>query len=204
MERDLFAVLVPNALRALDAADQMLEGVLAFSQANEQPPRVLLERRLIPDMFPFHRQIEIVTTGIVGALARLSLSIDPDYCGYELSVFNRGAEHEFDSGSLELEALRTSVQAARNYTLSPHERRRVDPGMPIRVCKPGEQRSFRSADTFVFDYVLPNLYFHVSIAYAILRSAGVPLGKGDYMGRDVYEVEHAPAHDLPSIARSQP
>jgi uncharacterized protein len=188
MEPSSFALFVPSALRALDATSRMLDAVAS----EPSDPRALLERRLIPDMFPFHRQIEIVTTGVAGTVARLAGQIDPAYCGRELSVFNRGLEQEFAPELPDIAALLASVASARGVVVALRAEQIVTEHAPIAVCKPGEARLFATSHSFVVEYVVPNLFFHVAIAYAILRAAGVALGKGDYMGQDPYEVEHAP------------
>ena len=56
------------------------------------------------------------------------------------------------------------------------------------MAKPGEVRVFENPRSFVLRSVLPNLYFHITVVYALLRSAGVALGKQDFEGAPAYQV----------------
>jgi uncharacterized protein len=186
MPQQLFPLFVPSSLRALAALERMLGHV-----AQSAEPGTLLQRRLVPDMFPLHRQIDIVLTAVNGSATRLSEGIEADDVTPELSVFNRGFEHEFASTPPDLDALREGVRWARRRVEALQPGQLVASTARLCIAKPGEQRWFATTERFLVDYYLPNLYFHVSIAYAILRAAGVDLGKGDYMGHDAYEVQHA-------------
>lgn len=63
----------------------------------------------------------------------------------------------------------------------------VAPPVSITVAKQDERRIFET-HAFLLDYVLPNLYFHISVVYALLRSAGVKLGKQDFEGASSYRL----------------
>jgi len=182
MPASLSDILVPSAVRALDGLAQMLTLAEQFCARTGTEPRALIERRLAPDMFPLRLQIEIVTSGIRGSLGRVSRRLPAETMAPEFAVFNRGYEREFDPAERGFAELRARIQTTRDYVNSLAARELdLETQLPISVLKPGEQRSFASAWSFVLDYVLPNLFFHVAMAYAILRSAGVPLGKADLM-----------------------
>jgi uncharacterized protein len=189
MEIPVYQASIPTLVRMLRNLGHILQKAAAFAEKEGTSPELLLERRLHPEMFPLSRQVEIVVSGAKGCAARLAGRIAPDDETRELSVFNRGSEREFGERLTSFTALRTLIQEALVY-LETISREEVDaaPERPISVAKPGEVRVFENPQTFVLGFVLPNLYFHITVVYALLRSAGVPLGKQDFEGAPAYRV----------------
>lgn len=147
----------------------------------EQPR--LLRQRLAPGMFCLAHQVVVLADSLRGAAALLA-GREGEPCS--AWVFNRGDEAalgEIDSSVAQ--ALRRIAAAERDLKVL-----RGEP-MPeqgtIVVARPGHQRHFKPTD-FLWRYVLPNTYFHLSMVYALLRQAGLPIGKGDFEGLPVYTV----------------
>ncbi|WNG15923.1 DUF1993 family protein [Cystobacter fuscus] len=189
MDISLYQASLPTLVRMLRNLDQILAKAAAFAEKERMSPELLLERRLHPDMFSLSRQVEIIVSGAKGCAARLARRIAPDEESQEFAVFNRGAEQSFGERLTSFAALRTLVQDAVGY-LEGISQAEIDaaPEQPISVAKPGEVRVFENPRTFVLRSVLPNLYFHITVVYALLRSAGVALGKQDFEGAPAYQV----------------
>lgn len=149
-------------------------------------PATLLEARLASDMFPLHRQVQIAADGARGAAVRLAGLALPDPEAEDLAVFNRGIQHSFPdtaSGFAELtarlDAAIAAIEALRPEQIDGSEARVID------VAMGGRTRRFAGLP-FLLHYALPNLHFHIAMAYAILRHARIDLGKQDFEGPPVY------------------
>jgi len=162
----IYEILVPSANRFLGSLDKMLDKAADFAKRKEIDASVLLTARLAPDMFPLTRQIQIAADMVKGGAARLSGSEIPKFEDNETTV-------------AELKARIAKTLAFVN-------------GIAADKFEGGEKRDIllqmRRGDLrfvggdYLRDFVLPNLYFHVTTAYAILRHNGVELGKQDYLG----------------------
>ncbi len=192
MEISLYQASIPALIRMLRNLDHILQKAAAFAEKERMNPELLLERRLHPDMFSLSRQVEIVVSGAKGCAARLAGRIAPDDESPEFAVFNRGAEQSFGERLTSLAALHALIQDAVGY-LEKISQAEIDaaPERPISVAKPGEVRVFENPQSFVLRSVLPNLYFHITVVYALLRSAGVALGKQDFEGAPAYQVQRS-------------
>ncbi|WP_428242336.1 DUF1993 family protein [Gynuella sp.] len=147
----------------------------------------LLNARLAADMLPMQQQIEIVTTAVRGTLTRLLAAgpddaEDPDY-----AVFNRGVGARFDPPVSTFDELISKITTLLDWlaTLENEHTQALQPES-ITVQMHGQARLFER-QAFIMHYFLPNFYFHLSIAYGILRHYGVALGKQDYEGMPVYQ-----------------
>ena len=165
-------------------------GILRKSEAHAAAggidPTALLEARLAPDMFPLHRQMQIAADGARGAAIRLAGLTLPDPEAEDFAVFNRGIQHRFPDtassfGALtaRLDAAVATLEALRPEQIDGSEARVID------VVMGGRTRRFAGLP-FLLHYALPNLHFHIAMAYAILRHAGLDLGKQDFEGPPVY------------------
>ena len=122
--------------------------------------------RLAPDMLPFVRQIQIASDGAKGCMARLAGVEIPKWEDNEASIAD----------------LRARVQKTIDYVRS-FEAAQIDGSEGREIAVPrrsGEPLKF-DGESFLKHYALPNFYFHVTTAYALLRHAGVELGKADYL-----------------------
>ncbi|MGV8929067.1 MAG: DUF1993 domain-containing protein [Brevundimonas sp.] len=126
----------------------------------------LMEARLAPDMRPFPDQIRMASFSARSCIARLTDQPWPKTDDAEASL----AELK------ETVALSIAfIQAAEAAAFEGGETRRIE----LRF--PGVELNFAGAG-YLTSFALPNFYFHLSMAYALLRQAGVPLGKRDFLG----------------------
>ncbi len=163
----MYQASVPVLIKALTVLRGLLEKAEAHAQAHDYDPAVLLQTRLYPDMLPLIRQVQIATDTAKFAPARLA--------GVESPVFE-----DTETSFAEVYARLDGVLAY----LAGFAAGQVDGSEEREVLLPTRNRGELKFDGrgYLFGFVLPNLYFHISIAYAILRANGVPLGKLDYLG----------------------
>lgn len=150
-------------LRGLNA----LSGLIDRAAESGHDEAVLMEARLAPDMMPFPAQIRMAAFGARSCVARLTDQPWPKTEDTEASLA------ELKATVAQSIAFVEGVEAA---AFDGGETRRVE----LRF--PGVELNFEGAG-YLTSFALPNFYFHVSMAYAILRHLGVPLGKRDYLGQ---------------------
>lgn len=157
---------IPVFVRALQNLAHVLEKGRADAEARGIEPSVLIGDRLAPDMLPLSRQIQIASDMVKNGAARLA-GIDPP--SYE---DNEASFDELQARISKTVAFLQGIDAAK---LDGSETRQ------ITLKFPGREMEFSGA-AYLTSFVLPNLYFHATMAYAILRHNGVKLGKMDFMG----------------------
>lgn len=168
MAISLFDCSVTNYLQTVGAVIGFMDKGLAHCRERGIDPEKIVETRLYPDMLPFRFQIQCVkhhtTTAIEGMKAgvfRPPTGLTPlDYAGLQTLM----AETERE--------LRTVTPADVNGL----------EGGEVIFEAPNVRLPF-TTEGFLFSFSLPNLHFHATTAYDILRSNGVPIGKRDYMGQ---------------------
>jgi hypothetical protein len=143
-----------------------LDKAATFADAKKFDVAVLLNARLAPDMFSLTRQVQIACDMIKGAAARLSGTEIPKYEDNEATVA------ELKARIAKTLAFVNGVDAAK---FAGSEDRDI-----LLQTRAGELRL--KGLNYLRDYVLPNMYFHVTTTYAILRHNGVELGKPDFIG----------------------
>jgi hypothetical protein len=158
---------VPVFLRGLGNLRAVLQIGEAFAAEKKIEPSVLLDSRLIVDMFPLTRQVQIATDMAVRGASRLAGTEPPSFPDTETDF--AGLYARIDRA---LEVLRgfdaTQLDGSEGRTISVPRRGRD----PLQL----------DGQSYLLHYILPNLFFHATTAYAILREAGVALGKDDFLG----------------------
>ena len=127
---------------------------------------VLMEARLAPDMRPFPDQVRMASFSARSCIARLTGQEWPKTDDNEASLAELKATVALSIAFIE------GVEAA---AFAGGETRRIE----LRF--PGVELNFEGQG-YLTSFALPNFYFHLSMAYAILRHLGVPLGKRDFLG----------------------
>ena len=165
MSLTLYEASIPGYLRMLRNVLAMLDKAEAHAAANGIELSTLLETRLAPDMFPLLRQIQIISDAAKGGAARLAEVEPPSFPDVETTW-----------PELKDRLART---IAFIETIRPEQ---VDGGedRTIEMKFPNMTMTFTGRD-FLLGFSLPNFLFHVTTAYGLLRSQGVPLGKMDYL-----------------------
>lgn len=157
MALGLYAATVPSFRQVLGSVERMLA----------KAPEDIVGRSLAPDMFPFTFQVKSVAVHSAGAIAAVRKGLfAPDISPPPADLAG-------------LKALLASTDAEL-AALDPAE---VDgfQGQPMRFEFRDRRMDF-TAEDFLLSFSQPNFYFHASMAYALLRNAGVPVGKMDFMG----------------------
>jgi hypothetical protein len=166
MQITMYDALVPTANRILGNLSTILDKAAAFAEAKKIDGAVLLNSRLAADMFPLTRQVQIATDMVKGAAARLSGTENPKHEDNEATIA------ELKARIAKTLAFVNGVDASK---FDGSEDRDI-----LLQLRSGDRR-FKGL-IYLRDYVLPNLYFHVTAAYLILRHNGVELGKNDFVG----------------------
>ena len=168
MTSSMYQSAVPTCIRTLSNLAAILEKGAAHVETRKIEPTALLSARLFPDMLPFAKQIQIATDTASGGLARLA------------SVEVPAVEHSETS----FPALLARVHQAIQYlqSIKPEQ---VD-GTEDNTISWQSRSSTKSMQghAYLMNHILPNVFFHVTTAYNILRHNGVELGKMDYLGRN--------------------
>ena len=144
----------------------ILDKGLAHAQARKFDPQVLVQSRLAPDMFPLARQVIIACDAAKLGTARLAGLEAPKYDDTESTIEDLKA--------------RIDKTLAWLATVPPEK---LDGTEAKDVTFPVGKENTRTmkGEAYLKHWVLPNLFFHVTTAYAILRHNGVDVGKGDYL-----------------------
>ena len=167
MKISMHQASVPTFARVLNNLAAILEKTAAHAEAKKIDPIALINFRLFPDMLPFSRQIQIASDSAKGGVARLAGGEPPKYDDSEASIADLVAR------------LRKTV--AYLETFKPEQ---ID-GSEDKTVSWKTQTSTRTMQglPYLLNYVTPNVYFHVTTAYAILRHCGVEIGKQDFLGK---------------------
>jgi uncharacterized protein len=167
MSLSMHAASVPAFVRQLAAMLAWLDKAQAHAEARKFSPDNYLALRLAPDMLPFTRQIQIAADFAKGCVARLA--------GQEVP--------KWDDDEATLDALRARIRKTIDYVQSVPAAQ-VDGSEAREIVlqmRVGDPRRYSGQD-YLTQYVLPNFFFHATTAYALLRQAGVDLGKRDFLG----------------------
>lgn len=167
MSISMYVASVPVFRQMLGSLVAIIGKAEAYAAERKIEPTVLLHSRLFPDMLPLVRQVQIACDFATGVTARLAGQDVPAYDDQE-----QGFEQLRDRLQRTL-AFLDSVDAAR-FDGSEDREILTRPGTP-------KERRFSGQD-YLLTYGLPQFFFHVTTAYALLRHNGVEIGKRDYMG----------------------
>jgi hypothetical protein len=168
MTTSLYDLSVASFLQTLGGVSGFLDKGLAHCTANNIGPNDVVETRLYADMLPFRFQIQAVAHHSLGAIE-----------GVKRGLFQPPSQ----LAPLDYQGLQKHIADARDalQKLTPAEVNALE-GRDVVF----QIRDFKmpfTAEGFIMSFSLPNLYFHATTAYDILRMKGVPLGKRDYMGQ---------------------
>jgi hypothetical protein len=159
---------VPILKQMLDALSANLTKAEQYAVEKNIEPDALLHARLFPDMLSLTRQVQIACDFARGAPARLS--------GTELLKVADDQKSFADLQQLIATTL-GFITAIDSDKIRGQEQREI-------VLRPGTPKEKKlSGETYLLRYALPQFFFHVTTAYAILRHNGTPLGKVDFMGK---------------------
>ncbi|MES2640726.1 MAG: DUF1993 domain-containing protein [Myxococcota bacterium] len=151
--------------KQLGQLDAWIERAAAYAQGRKVDPATFLGFRLAPDQFAFGRQVLITCDTAKLAASRLSGKAAPTF---------PDTEKDFDE-------LRARIRATRDY-LDGLRAEDFDSADTRVVSQPRWEGKWMTGADYFHEHALPNFYFHLAHAYALLRHNGVDLGKKDYLG----------------------
>ena len=167
MTEILYTLTVPAFNKMLGALLPIFAKAQAYAAEKKFDESVLINSRLAPDMFALARQVQIAADFAKGCAARLSETEIPKYSDDETT---------FDE-------LKTRIEKTLAFVNSIDAEKYVGAQTRIVKVSVGGQPMELDGNTYVRDMVLPNVYFHLSMTYAILRHNGLAIGKNDFVGR---------------------
>jgi uncharacterized protein len=158
---------IPPFEIGLAALSGVLDKAAAFAEAKKIDPSVLLQSRLYPDMFPLVRQVQVAADLAKNGTARLAGAEFPKY---------EDNETTFDQ-------LKDRLAKTASW-LKTIDRKKIDESGEREISFPlgPKNQGHMSGADYLNHFLLPNFYFHLTAAYAILRHYGVEVGKQDFLG----------------------
>jgi hypothetical protein len=150
----------------LNALSAVLDKAAAHAAAKKIDPPVLLGWRLAPDMFALTRQIQVVCDQAKNGGARLA-GIEPP---------------KFEDNERTLEALKERIARTLAFVKG-LDAKAIDASAEREITFPlGQSKAQMKGADYLDHFVLPNFYFHLTAAYAIVRNFGADIGKRDFLG----------------------
>jgi uncharacterized protein len=162
----MYDVSAPVLALSLTNLAAILDKAASHEQAKKVDPKALPAARLIIDMLPLSAQIQIACDTAKGAVARLAGIESPKYEDTESTIPELKARV---SKTLEF------IKSVKPEQFLGAETREIELKLPQTVLK------FTGLN-YLTNFVLPNFFFHITMAYALLRKNGVDLGKRDFLG----------------------
>ena len=160
--------LVPQYIRMLKNLSGFLDKAQALATAKKFEVDTLLTARLAPDMIPLLGQVQIACDQAKGGAARLSGKEAPKH---------EDNEKTFADVKERVAKVLSYLEGFKEIDFRGYEARKITlPWAPGKVM---------SGPDYLAQMALPNFYFHVTTAYAILRHNGVDIGKTDFIGADL-------------------
>lgn len=166
MPLSMYQASIPVFTHYLGALAKIIDKAAAHAAARKIDPAVLCGMRIAPDMFPFAQQVRSATDHALRVGGGLS-GVEPP---------------KLSDGDVTFEQLKARIATTIDYLKG------LKPGQidgteekTVTLTLGGKPRDFKGQGLLI-DFCMPNFYFHTTTAYAILRHAGVEIGKRDFMG----------------------
>jgi len=166
MTISMYQASVPRFVNILGNLSNILDKAQAYAEARKLTDTSLTAFRLFPDMLPMTAQVQIACDTAKGAVARLA--------GVDIPAFE---DNEKTLAELKSRVAKTLafVQTITPQQIDGSEDKDI-------VLRRGEKETHYKGMQFLLGHAIPNFYFHVTAAYAILRHNGVEIGKRDFLG----------------------
>jgi len=166
MTISMYQTLIPTSIRFLENLSNVLKKGAAHAQAKKIDESVLINARLFPDMFPLSRQVQIACDAAKAGASRLAEIEIPSHLDVETTF----AELE--------ERIEKTIAFLKSIKAEQIDGKEE---LKISYVSRGKENNF-IGQPYLLNWVLPNLFFHITTAYNILRHNGVEVGKKDYLG----------------------
>jgi hypothetical protein len=166
MKISIHTLAVEQVSHTLNQVLTLLDKAAAYAEAKKFDSTVLVNSRLAPDMLPFSKQIQIASDNAKFGVARLA-GIDAP---------------KFEDNEKTLDELKARIRKTIDFLKSaPASAFEGAEDRDIKITLPNRTFEMKGL-TYLRGWVLPNVFFHVTTAYAILRHNGVDVGKRDFLG----------------------
>lgn len=161
----IYQFTVPQFIKMLNNLSHVLDKGAQFAESKKIEMEVLLNSRLAPDQFNLIRQVQIACDTAKLGTSRLTGKEAPTH----------------DDKEKTLPELKARIESTISYlkTFSENDFKEVN---ERKVTTPRWEGKYLNGLEFAIQHAIPNIYFHVTTAYAILRHNGVDVGKKDYLG----------------------
>ena len=166
MTISMYQASAPRFANTLKNLSTILDKAQAHADAKKIDTKVYTAARLYPDMFPMARQVQSACDTAKGAVARLA--------GVDIPA-HEDTEQTFEELKARIAKTIAFINTIKPAQIDGSEEREV-----VLKMRSGEVK-FKGMQ-YLLGHALPNFYFHVTTAYAILRHNGVEVGKRDYIG----------------------
>jgi hypothetical protein len=167
MTISMYQASVPRLINGLTNLSQLLEKAQAHAELKKIDPTVYANLRIFPDMFPLSRQVQIACDVSKGLAARLA--------GVDIPAHE---DTEKDLKDLQLRIAKTIafLETLKASQIDGTEDKDI-------VIKRGDKETHYKGMQYLMGHGLPNLYFHMTTTYSMLRASGIEVGKSDYLGK---------------------
>ena len=166
MTISMHSASVPVFVQMLSNMSVWLDKAAAHAETKKFDPANYLTMRLAADMLPFTNQIQIASDNAKGCVARLA--------GVEIP--------KFEDNEKSLAELKERIAKTISFIQSvPAEKFALSEERAIELPRRNRDPLKFTGEDYLRHFALPNFFFHVTTTYALLRHAGVELGKTDYL-----------------------
>jgi uncharacterized protein len=167
MAISMYQASVPLLVNSLQNLVGILEKGAAYAEAKKIDQKVLLDSRIFPDMFPLARQVQVASDIARRGVARLA--------GAEAPAME---DNETTFAEL-IDRLNQAIAYMKTFTAD-----QIDGSEDKTITLPvGKESMTFQGLPYLQSFILPNVYFHVTTAYNLLRHVGVEVGKRDFLGK---------------------
>ncbi len=167
MTISMYQASVPRIVNMLTNLDHLLDKALVHIESKKWNEAALTQFRLYPDMLSMTRQVQIACDTAKGVVARLA--------GVDIPAYE---DNEVSFADLKQRIAKT-MAFVNSFTAG-----QID-GTEDKdiVTKRGDVETHYKGMQFLLNHAMPNIYFHVTTVYSILRHNGIEIGKRDYLGK---------------------
>ena len=161
----LYDLTIPQFIKTLQNLNAILDKAAGFADSKKFEMDVLLQSRLAPDQFNFIRQVQIACDTAKLSASRLTGKTAP-------------VQEDNEKTFTEVKA---RIESVIKY-LGEFKPEDFKNSLSTTISQPRWEGKTLTGEQYAIHHVIPNFYFHVTTAYAILRHNGVDIGKKDYLG----------------------
>jgi len=167
MTISMYQASVPRIVNMLTNLDHLLDKALVHIETKKWNESALTQFRLYPDMLPMTRQVQIACDTAKGVVARLA--------GVDIPAYE---DNEVSFADLKQRIAKTMafINGFGPEQIDGTENKDI-------VTKRGDVETHYKGMQFLLNHAMPNIYFHVTTVYTILRHNGIEIGKRDYLGK---------------------